>query len=31
MMKLPKESAYQQLTVRNHNTVFKLLELFDEV
>ena len=29
MMKLPKASAYQQMTVRNHNTVFKLLELFE--
>ena len=31
MMKLAKERVYQQLTVRNHNTVFKLLELFGEV
>ena len=30
-MKLPQEPVYQQMTVRNHNTVFKLLELFDEI
>lgn len=29
IMKLSKERVYQQLTVRNHNTVFKLLDLFD--
>lgn len=31
MMKLAKEPVYQQMTVRNHNTVFRLLELFEEV
>ena len=31
MMKLPQEAVYQQMTVRYHNTVFKLLELFEEV
>ena len=31
MMKLPSEAVYQQMTVRNHNTVFKLLELFEEI
>jgi uncharacterized protein (DUF1697 family) len=31
MLKLAKETAYQQMTVRNHNTVFKLLELFEEI
>jgi hypothetical protein len=31
MMKLAKEPIYQQMTIRNHNTVFKLLKLFDEV
>ena len=31
MMKLAKEPVYQQMTVRNHNTVFKLLDLFQEV
>lgn len=30
-MKLAKEPVYQQLTIRNHNTVFKLLELFEEL
>ncbi|MDA7950094.1 MAG: DUF1697 domain-containing protein [Pirellulaceae bacterium] len=30
-MKLAKEPVYQQMTIRNHNTVFKLLELFEEV
>ena len=30
-MKLAKEPVYQQMTVRNHNTVFKLLELFEEI
>ena len=29
LMKLSKEPVYQQMTVRNHNTVFKLLELFE--
>ena len=31
LMKLPQEAVYQQVTVRNHNTVFKLLELFEDV
>lgn len=31
MLKLAREAVYQQMTVRNHNTVFKLLELFEEV
>lgn len=30
-MKLAKEPVYQQMTIRNHNTAFKLLELFEEV
>ena len=30
-MKLPAAPAYQQVTVRNHHTVFKLLELFEEL
>ncbi len=30
-MKLAKEPVYQQVTIRNHNTVFKLLELFEEL
>ena len=30
-MKLPAAPIYQQLTIRNHNTVFKLLELFEEI
>ncbi len=30
-MKLPVAMVYQKVTVRNHNTVFKLLELFDEL
>ncbi len=29
MMKLSKVPAYRQVTVRNHNTVFKLLEMFE--
>lgn len=29
MMKLSKSPVYQQVTVRNHNTVFKLRELFE--
>ena len=29
MMKLAKSPVYLQVTVRNHNTVFKLLELLD--
>ena len=28
MMKLPKAAVYKRMTVRNHNTVFKLLEMF---
>lgn len=31
MMKVAKSPTYQQMTVRNHNTVFKLLELFEEI
>ena len=31
LMKLPRERVYQQMTIRNHNTVFKLLELFEDV
>lgn len=31
MMKLAKTSMYKQLTVRNHNTVFKIRDLFDKV
>lgn len=31
LMKLPAAPVYQQLTVRNHNTVLRLLELFDEI
>lgn len=31
LMKLAKDPVYQQVTVRNHNTVFKLLELFDAI
>ena len=30
-MKLPMAPVYQEVTVRNHNTVFKLLELFEEL
>jgi uncharacterized protein (DUF1697 family) len=30
-MRLPNASVYQQVTVRSHNTVFRLLELFDEI
>ncbi|MFT7640978.1 MAG: hypothetical protein ACI9G1_002722 [Pirellulaceae bacterium] len=30
-MKLPMMPLYQKVTVRNHNTVFKLLGLFDEI
>lgn len=30
-MKLAALPVYQQVTIRNHNTVFKLLELFNEV
>jgi len=28
---LVKEPAYQQVTIRNHNTTLKLLELFEEL
>lgn len=31
LMSLAKSPVYQQVTVRNHNTVLKLLELFDLV
>lgn len=31
MMRLAKEPVYQQMTIRTHNTVFKLLTLFEEV
>ena len=31
LMKLSQEPVYQQMTIRNHNTVFKLLELFEDV
>ena len=31
MIKLAATDIYQQVTVRNHNTVFKLLALFDEI
>lgn len=31
MMKLPQEPVYQKMTVRNHNTVFKLSKLFEEI
>jgi uncharacterized protein (DUF1697 family) len=30
-MKLPSAPIYQRLTIRNHNTVNKLLELFDQI
>lgn len=30
-IKLPASPVYQQVTARNHNTVFKLLELFEEI
>ena len=30
-MKLAKLQVYQEVTIRNHNTVFKLLQLFDEI
>ena len=30
-MKLPVAPIYQQLTIRNHKTVFSLLQLFDEI
>ena len=30
-MKLAKLQVYQGVTIRNHNTVFKLLQLFDEI
>ncbi|MCG8651857.1 MAG: DUF1697 domain-containing protein [Pirellulales bacterium] len=31
LMRLAQEQVYQQMTVRNHNTVFKLLELFESI
>lgn len=31
VMKLGASPAYKQVTVRNHNTVFKLLKMFDEM
>lgn len=31
IMKLAKSPLYKQLTVRNHNTVFKILDLFENV
>ncbi len=31
IMELAKRPMYKQLTVRNHKTVFKLLELFEEI
>ena len=31
LMTLPSEPVYQQLTIRNHNTVFKLLDLFEDL
>ena len=31
LMKLPMASVYQKVTVSNHNTVFRLLELVDEI
>lgn len=30
-MKLAKEPVYQQVTIRNHNTAFKLLDLLEEL
>ena len=30
-MKLTKEPAYQQVTIRNHNTTLKLLEMLEEL
>lgn len=30
-MKLAKLPIYQEVTIRNHNTVFRLLQLFDEM
>ena len=30
-MKLPANPIYQEVTIRNHNTVLKLLRLFDEI
>ena len=30
-MKLASLPVYQEVTIRNHNTAFKLLELFDEI
>ena len=31
MMRLPTKPAYRQMTIRNHNTVFRLLTLFDSI
>lgn len=31
IMQIPRKPAYRQVTVRNHNTVFKLLEMMDAV
>lgn len=31
MLKLSSAPVYQQVTIRNHNTVFKLLSLFDAI
>ena len=31
LMKLAKEPVYQRMTIRNHNTAFKLLELFEDL
>ena len=30
-MKLPKAPVYKQMTIRNHNTALKILELFEEI
>ena len=30
-MKLPAAPVYRQVTIRNHNTVFKLLDLFENI
>jgi uncharacterized protein (DUF1697 family) len=30
-MKLASLPVYQEVTIRNHNTVFRLLQLFDEI
>jgi len=31
LMKMAKTSLYKKMTVRNHNTVFKLLDLFGTI